>query len=95
MQAMIVLKFEEIASKLVVKHVMMVTQMIMIDEVLTEHQLKVTEYDLGETRTHQTHAHSETTTMAGIKMIQIIQLSASLIEVTDMKLELRDVMMEI
>ena len=76
------------------KHVMMVTRMTMIDEVLTEHQLKVTEYDLEGIRTHQTHAHSEITTMAGIKMIPTTQLSAFHIEVMDMKLELRDVMME-
>ena len=94
MQAMIVLKFEEIASKLVVRHVMMVTQLAMIDEVQTEHQLKVTEYDLEGTRTHQTHAHSETKTMVGIKMIQIIQLNASHIEAMDMRQEQRDVMME-
>ena len=92
MQAMIVLKFEETASKLVVRHVMMVTQLAMIDEVLTEHQLKVSEYDLEGIRTHQTHAHSETKTMVGIKMIQIIQLNASHIEAMDMRLELRNVM---
>ena len=94
MQAMIVLRFEGIVLKWVVKHVMMETQLAMIDEVLTEHQLKVTEYDLEGIRTHQTHAHSETKTMAGIKMIQIIQLNASHIEAMDMRLEQRNVMME-
>ena len=94
MLAMIVLRFEEIASKLVVRHVMMVTQLAMIDEVQTEHQLKVTEYDLEGIRTHQTHAHSETTTMAGIKMIQIIQLNVSHIEGMGMRLEQKNVMME-
>ena len=73
---------------------MMVTQLAMIDEVQTEHQLKVTEYDLEGMRTHQTHAHSETKTMVGIKMIKTTQLSALQIEVMDTRLEQRNVMME-
>ena len=94
MLAMIVSKFEEIVLKLVVKYAMMVTQLAMIDEVQTEHQLRVTEYDLEGMRAHQTHAHSETKTMVGIKMIQIIQLNVSHIEGMGMRLEQKNVMME-
>ena len=65
---------------------MMITQKIMMDEVLTEHQLKAIGYDLEVMRTQQTHVHSETITMAGIKMIPTIQLNVSHIEVMDMRL---------
>ena len=71
---------------------MMVTRMTMIDEVLTENRLKVTEYDLEGVRIHQTYAHSETKIMVGIKMIPTTQPSVSHIEVMDMRQEQRDVM---
>ena len=54
---------------------MMKTQIAMMDEALTEHQLKMIGYDLEEMRTHQIHENSETKIMAGIKITSHIQLN--------------------
>ena len=74
---------------------MMETQTVTMVEVQTEHLLKVVGCDQEVMRTHQTHAHTETTTMVGIRMTLIIQLNALHIELTVIELVQRNEMMVI
>ena len=73
---------------------MMETPMKMMDDLQTEPQSKEAGSDLEETKTHQTHALTETTLMAGTRMILTIPLSVSQTEEMVMRLDQKGEMME-